>query len=124
MLVFFFFIPGLERAMTYLTNPQSLADGRSLRSRRKHKAWGVSPRGQAYSGMRACGAGDSGSRLCACNGSVCRPLRGPIVLKLIRDPGVPLRSTPGFMLTPASQAWDCASNGGFVKHINALERPG
>jgi hypothetical protein len=42
--------------------------------------------------------------------------------QLIRDPGVPLRSTPGFMLTPASQAWDCASNGEFVKYINALSK--
>lgn len=34
--------------------------------------------------------------------SGCRPLRG-LFLSLLFYPGVPLRFTPGFMLTPASQ---------------------
>ena len=36
---------------------------------------------------------------------LCRPLRG-LDLNGSNDPGVPLRSTPGFMLSPASRASD------------------
>ena len=34
----------------------------------------------------------------------CRPLRGLCCRRVLSDPGVPLRCTPGFMLTPAPQA--------------------
>jgi len=39
-----------------------------------------------------------------CNLNRYRPLRGLCKIFLVDDPGVSLRSTPGFMLPPAPQA--------------------
>jgi hypothetical protein len=41
----------------------------------------------------------------------CRPLRG-LPLSLDYQPGVPLRSTPGFMLSPATAGWESVSTVG------------
>src|SRR5215813_4318225 len=65
----------------------------SLRSRRQHKAWGVSPRRKVVKRSAAHEVGDS-----------CRPFHGlDIAPNLTR--GSAFGSTPGFMLPPAPRAW-------------------
>ena len=67
----------------------------SLRSRRQHKAWGVSPR-------RAAAKRSEPTKWATANG--CRPFHGlDIALNLTR--GSAFGSTPGFMLPPAPRAW-------------------
>jgi len=74
------------------------------RSGWKHKAWGeaqLNPRlTKVQSRARAaCDSAKTFELLIFLNG--CRPLRGLLFL-CPNDPGVPLRSTPGFMLSPRS----------------------
>src|SRR5215510_15435786 len=67
----------------------------SLRSRRQHKAWGVSPRRKVVKSSEP-------TKLATANG--CRPFHGlDIAPNLTR--GSAFGSTPGFMLPPAPRAW-------------------
>ena len=71
-------------------------------SGRQHKAWGEAkrnPRKQEIEKTVARGAADSPR-----HGKCYRPLRG-LPLSFDHQPGVPLRSTPGFMLSPAAAGW-------------------
>lgn len=71
--------------------PDSAQKSLSLRSRRKHKAWGESPRIRS---QRQAGARENGRQ---CEFPVCRPRSRAPALYLARYPGA---CAPGFMLTP------------------------
>jgi hypothetical protein len=74
----------------------------SLRSRRKHKAWGVSPRmGETMTAKPAKRATASSQIMFSYSLAPVARFTGSENL-LSRLPGVPLRSTPGFMLPPAN----------------------
>src|SRR5215471_2779307 len=75
----------------------------SLRSRRQHKAWGASPRNTFARIGQIRGADDS-ARVKQTFRSNLSPASRALILHFVRSPGVSLRSTPGFMLSPASQA--------------------
>ncbi len=66
----------------------------SLRSRREHKAWGVSPRVQVQSDSKPATAGESVN--------LCRPFHGLTLIKFV----LPGAYAPGFMLARASHARD------------------
>src|SRR5215470_12381812 len=72
----------------------------SLRSRRQHKAWGVSPRKKIVKRSEP-------AKWATANG--CRPFHGlDIAPNLTR--GSAFGSTPGFMLPPAPRAWKNTKN--------------
>ena len=90
---------------------KGVCDCLSPRSGREHKAWGGAQRNPRLKSPRfqARETGDSGNSIesetkhpSAQRQRLCRPLRGLEFLAR-RLPGVPLRSTPGFMLPPASR---------------------
>ena len=75
----------------------------SLRSRRKHKAWGVSPRRQSTEGYQAreCGRQSDRGKILTIMRNELSPISWARKFNLDSDPGA---CAPGFMLPPASQA--------------------
>jgi len=78
-----------------------MAFRQSLRSRRRHKAWGVSPRGQNTIVLEAreCERQNERYKLPAIEAHDCRPFNG--LNSVGFDPGA---YAPGFMPAPAPQA--------------------
>ena len=75
----------------------------SLRSRRKHKAWGASPRESNATDFKPAKAGDrtKGGKMLTIGGRRAAAHFMGSQFNLISDPGA---CAPGFMLPPASQA--------------------
>src|SRR6266550_6870552 len=77
----------------------------SPRSGRQHKARGGAKRNPGNMRLKITDAREAADRrvimIDVCNLNRYRPLRGLCKIFLVEDPGVSLRSTPGFMLTSA-----------------------